>query len=546
MRFQNALVEAALDRGDRVGLLLKNCVDWVCFDIAALRLGLVVVPLYAHDSGANLAYIISDSQARLLLLDGPARWEAITAAGLDLSAVDRVWFKDAGDLPAGAASRPALAALGSVLMARPADLTRPSLKPDDLATIIYTSGTTGPPKGVMLDHASILWNAEAASEFVPPEREDVFLSFLPLAHAFERTMGYYLPMMAGSTVAYARSPVKLREDLNTLRPTVLLSVPRLFEQICAAIRARTEKSPIRRRLVGVTSRIGWQLFEAERGRAVGPGPLGRLAWPALRRLVANPILQAFGGRLRVAVSGGAPLGMEVARFLIGMGLPLVEGYGLTEASPVVTGTTLRDNLPGSVGRPLRGLDAKLTEEGELVIRSPGVMRGYWRAPEKTREAFTPDGWLKTGDLAEIRDGRIFIIGRLVEQMKLSTGEKVNPVSLEDAIRKDPLVDQICVFGAGRMFVSAILVLNAEHWRELAAEWGSDPSSPNQPSVRNRILARLKPLLSQAPKFAQVLAVHLELEPWTVENGLLTPTLKVKRRAVADKYRDVIADIYRHS
>jgi long-chain acyl-CoA synthetase len=340
--------------------------------------------------------------------------------------------------------------------------------------------------------------------------------------------------------------VKLREDLQTLRPTILLSVPRLYEQICAVIRARAERSRIRRHLLSVTSRIGWQRFEAERGRAAGPGLLGRLAWPVLERLVANPILQAFGGRLRVAVSGGAPLATEVARFLIGMGLPLVEGYGLTEAAPVVTGTTLQDTLPGSVGRPLRGLEAKLTEEGELVIRSPGVMRGYWRAPEKTAEALTPDGWLKTGDLAEIRDGRIFIIGRLMEQMKLSTGEKINPVWLEETIKKDPLVDQICMFGAGRMFVSAILVLNAERWRELAAEWGSDPDRPNQAAVRNRILARLKPLLHQAPKYAQVLAVHLELEPWTVDNGLLTPTLKVKRRAIAEKYRDAIADIYRHS
>ena len=345
-KFQTAMERLGLQRGDRVALLLPNGIDWVSFDMAALSLGLVVVPLYSYDSPSNHSFILNHSGARLALIDTRKHWEAIAASDEPVPATEQIWVRED---PSGPLPEP-LKRLADVLPEIGAPLPDIVAKPEDLATLIYTSGTTGRPKGVMLSHAAILWNAEGVTKFIAPSQSDVFLSILPLAHAFERTIGYYVPIMAGATVAYARSVELLREDLATVQPAVFLSVPRLYERIYAAIRDRAARKVLKRLLLAVTVRIGWQHFEWNQGRRPRPGILSRLVRPLLHHLVARPILMAFGGRTRVAVSGGAPLPREVARFLIGLGLPLVEGYGLTEAAPVVTATALEDNLPGSAGR----------------------------------------------------------------------------------------------------------------------------------------------------------------------------------------------------
>ena len=417
------------------------------------------------------------------------------------------------------------------------------LDPHATATLIYTSGTTGLPKGVMLTHFAILWNCEAASKFIPPFRSDVFLSFLPLAHAFERTLGYYLPMMGGATVAYARSVETLREDLLAIRPTVFLAVPRIYERVHEAIRREAQRHPIKGALVRRTAEIGWQLHEAKQRRGPPPGFAWRLLWPLLDRLVARRVLGAFGGRLRVAVSGGASLPADIARFLMGLGLPLVEGYGLTEAAPVVTATTLDDSLPGSVGLPLDGLDIKLGEHNELLVRSPSTMKGYWQDPAATARAIDANGWLRTGDVAEIRDGRVYISGRLGERLALSTGEKVMASTIEAAIKQDPLFEQVCVLGDGRPCLTAAISLNVQAWNSFASKFGLDPQVPNSRDAVNMVLRRIGDLLSDQPAYAQVRGVHLVLEPWTIQQGLLTPTLKVKRRAVEEKYREEIDLLY---
>ena len=472
-RFRAALAQEELEAGDRVAILLPNGIDWVCLDIAAHASGLVVVGLYPQDNAARNAHILGHSKARLVLLDNEARQQSLLPFRSEFPSLERMWIRDAGAGSVTPTSEPIVRKFADVL----ANVSEPPLPhpaaPSDLAALVYTSGTTGKPKGVMLSHFALLWNAQASAAIVQLRQDDVFLSVLPLAHAFERTVGYYLPMMVGCAVAYARSPQDLRDDLIAVRPTVMLGVPLLYERMSAAIRTNVAGSLAKRTLLRIAASLGWRRFEAEQHRT-SQGLAARLLGPILKQYVAAPVLAAFGGRLRVAVSGGAPLDQDVARLLISLGLPLVEGYGLTEAAPVVAANRLDDNLPGSVGRPLQGVEVKLTPEGELLVRSPSRMTGYWKDDGATARTLDPMGWLSTGDAAEIRDGRLFIRARLKEMIVLSIGEKVNPGIVEAELTRDWLFRQAVVVGDRRPFLVAVIVLNAEAWKRFAAEKGLDP------------------------------------------------------------------------
>ena len=392
-----------------------------------------------------------------------------------------------------------------------------------------------------MSHANLLANAQAVLDAVPGYREDVYLSFLPLSHAFERTVGYYVPMMAGSTVAYARSVQHLAEDLAAVRPTVLVSVPRIYERAYARIAADLATRRLARALFDATVTIGWDRFEGRHR-----GPAATLTWPFLRRLVAKRILDHFGGRVRIAVSGGAPLAPSLARVFIGLGLPLLQGYGLTEAAPVVTGNRLDDNLPDSVGLPLPGVELRLGAGDELLVRGPNVMLGYWQRPDATRAAIDAEGWLHTGDTARIEGGRVYIVGRLKEILVLSTAEKVAPADLELAITEDPHFDQAMVVGEGKPYLAALVVLNGESWPGLARAAGVDPRDPGAlaaPAVLSAALARIERQLARFPSYARVRRVWLTLEPWTIENGLITPTLKLKRTELAQRFAAEIARLH---
>ena len=542
-QLQIAIEHAGLKAGERVAILLPNGIDWVSFDMAALGLGLVVVPLYAHDSAANVSFILGHSDLRLLLLDTLDRWRKLSERRKDFPLLSAVWISEPGARLNDLAATPVVRRLKEVLPLPGVASFKQACNPRSLATIIYTSGTTGRPKGTMLSHFALLWNAEGVAKFIPPRDDDIFLSHLPLAHAFERTVGYYLPMIGGAMVAYARSIDELREDLKAIRPTVFLSVPRIYERVYGAIRGKSEGSLLRRRLAGLAQHFGWRRFEAAQGRDTPPGYLARLIWTLLDRLVARPIRAAFGGRLRVAVSGGAPLPEEVIRFLVAMGLPLVEGYGLTEAGPVVTATALNDNLPGSIGRALPGIELAVAENHELLVRSPAAMTGYWKDEAQTSQAIDRNGWLHTGDLAEIENGRLFIHGRLQDIQVLAIGEKVNASLIEDEIRQDRLFEQALVIGEGKPFLAAICVLNRKRWLALASALGVGPDDPNADPVLQEVLLRLRNRLKDQPRYAQVQVAHLVLEPWTLEAGLLTPSLKVRRDRVEELYRGAIEALF---
>jgi long-chain acyl-CoA synthetase len=509
-RWQQALRREGLQAGERVAICLRNSVNWVALDMAALGLGLVVVPLYVDDNPENIAWCLQNSGARLVVMENSRQRAALQAATqIPPAALPRIIclqdgpgsFDLAGWLPANAAA----------FEVRP-------LEPGTLATIVYTSGTSGRPKGVMLSHRNILANVAASSEVVRLHRADSLLSVLPLSHMFERTCGYYLPLSAGIKVAYARGVQQIAEDLAFHRPTVLIAVPRVFERFLARLEKALAHNALKRVLFRLTVHLGWRRFKrqatlAERG-------LYRL----LQRLVAAPILERLGGRLCLAVVGGAKVELRIARTFIGLGLNLIQGYGLTEAAPVVAANREWDNDPATVGAPLKGIETRINEAGELLVRGPSVMLGYWRNQEASTAVMDAEGWLNTGDLAAFSEGKIVIRGRSKDVLILSSGEKAPPQDIEIAILDDPVFEQAMLIGEGKAFFS-LLAVTAE-------------------TDDKMLVRRANAQLKSFPRYIRVRRVIPLSEPWTVENGLLTPTQKVKREAVLARYRSLIEQTYR--
>jgi long-chain acyl-CoA synthetase len=527
-----AQVRAALERervapGERVAIMSRNCREWVCFDQGALGSGLVVVPIFSDDRPDNAAYILNDSEVRVLLVEGADQVAKLGQIADKIPGVKRIVCVK----PVPAAKDARVVAwsgwLGQAADAPPVA----AIDGNALATIVYTSGTTGKPKGVMLSHQNMLQDAAAGLKAYEIFPDDVFLSFLPLSHMLERTVGYYLTMLSGSTVAFARSIAQLGEDLKSVRPTIMVSVPRVFEKLHAQINATlVGVSRNKRWLFETAWQVGWNRFEWRQGR--GPWRLSFLAWPLLESLVAKKLLERFGGRLRLCISGGAALNPHIAQTFIGLGLPICQGYGLTEASPVVSVNLLARNDPSSIGIALPGVEVMLGENSALLVKGPIVMQGYWKNPAATEKVLLPGGWLDTGDQASIRDGVIHITGRLKDIIVLGNGEKVPPVDMELAIQLDSLFDQAMVIGEGKPFLAALVVLNASQ----AARAGA----MDEKALSARIAAQLKDF----PGYAQIRKVAVIDEPWTVDNGMLTPTLKLKRAQILERQKTQVEEIYK--
>ena len=545
-RWQAALAKEGLAPGDRVAVMLKNSVEWVIFDQAALGLGLVTVPLYLDDRPDNAAYILDHADAKLLLVEGKFQHKKLAEIAGSAHSLQRIVSLVAPEN--GLADWSARFAVAADWLADAAGTPVPErhLSADLLASLVYTSGTTGRPKGVMLTHENLLWNAYYASQCADFGPHEVFLSFLPLSHTLERTGGYYLPMLLGAEVAYARSIAQLAQDLQVIRPTILVSVPRIYERVYTRILDSLEKKGMAARLLfRLAVRVGWRRFERSQGRAWWTPE--QLLWPLLQKLVAGTVTEKLGGRLTMAISGGAALTPEIARVFVGLGVPIYQGYGLTEASPVVCTNRPQSNLPSSIGQPLPGVEVKIGDDDELLTRSRCLMRGYWKNEEATRAMIDADGWLHTGDQARVdADGHYTIIGRIKDIIVLSNGEKVSPADMESAILLDPLFEQVMIVGEGRPYLAALVVLNEEHWRAFAAGLHVDPlnsAAPRDPRVVKALTKHVAHQLKHFPGYAQIRRLHPELKPWTVDEGLLTPTLKVKRNQVLDRYRAVVEALY---
>lgn len=550
MEWRRAYAAMNLERGTRIGILMPNSIDHACADQAALANGLVPVPLHAIDTPGASAFILSDSRAKVLVTNKLTRWKQIKAAGGDLQDLTAVIItEDEVDDETGM-----VRGLSEWLAAGTHVVELPEgPKEDDLAGIVYTSGTTGRPKGVMLTHGNIVSNVKATLECVFPQVGDIFLSFLPLSHTFERTAGYYLALATGCTIAYNRSVLLLADDLKTIRPTVIISVPRVYERIFARVHDKLKKSrPAARYLFDWAVEIGWRDFCRRNHLPVehtGRAWLDGLMRPLVRK-VSSTLLDQFGGRLRIAISGGAALSSKVARTFCGLGLPIIQGYGMTEASPIIAGNNRTLNQPNTVGKPFNNVEVRLGEGDEIQIKGPSITRGYWNRPDATADAFTEDGWFRTGDVGGFNElGLLSIKGRIKEIIVTSTGEKVPPADLEAAIETDPLFSQCYVIGENRPYLSLITVVNPDEWASFAKSCGVDPVDPadpaslDNPSVKTAALKRAKTAAGEFPHYALPRAVVLTQEPWTIENGLITPTLKLKRGPLSKKFANVIAQLY---
>ncbi len=555
IEWRKAFASLGLQRGARVSILLNNSVDHVLADQATLANAMIPVPLHAIDTPGSQAFILADSGAECLVTNKLERWQAIEAAGENLSAVKTVILTDEIS-PAHQSGRgPRIYGIDDFLgLGQQAVLLPEGPTPDDLAAIVYTSGTTGRPKGVMLTHGNIVSNVIATLEHIAPAPQPgyVFLSFLPLSHTFERTAGYYLPLGMGCTIVFNRSIMLLNEDFKIAHPDVLISVPRIYERIYARIIDRLSKqSAFVRFLFNTCVDVGWRRFCRANRLPVPASSLSWLdpfVWPFLKKMVATKVAMQFGGRLKVAIAGGAALNHKVARLFCGLGIPPIQGYGMTEASPIIAGNSLTLNQPETVGRPFPNVEVRLAPEThEIQVRAPSVMKGYWNRPDDTAKVLSPDGWLSTGDVGEFNElGLLRIRGRIKEIIVTSTGEKVPPVDLELALETDPLFAQTYVVGEARPFISFVAVLNVEKWKELAAKLGVAPNDQlalQSNAVRSAVLKRARAAAAEFPHYALPRNVVLTLEPWTIENGLLTPTLKLKRKPLSEKFAAQIEEMY---
>ncbi len=550
-RWRAALAGERFAAGARVATLMANSVAYVCVDQAALSLGLAIVPLHLTDNPGNLAYILADSGASALVIDNPDYWARLAPELRELADLERIVVLSGGE-PDGAgatAADPRAAAASHWLdAANPRQAAQAIVAPETLAAIVYTSGTTGRPKGVMLSHGNVVSNVLAVLQCVAAAPDDLYLSFLPLSHTFERTAGYYAPVATGGAVAFGRSVAFLSEDLRRVRPTILISVPRIYERAYLAVQERlaTQGAPAQM-LSRWAERVGWRRFEAAQGRPPRRASLpDRFAWLMLDRLVAAKVRAAFGGRLRIAVTGGAPMPPAVSRFFLAMGVDVLQGYGMTESSPVVSVNRIERNDPESVGETIPGVAVRIGDNDELMVKGPNVMLGYWRRPEDTARALEPDGWLHNGDQARLADGRVYIKGRIKDIIVTSTGEKVSPADLEQAIGADPLFEQTMVIGEQRPFIAAIAVLNRSRLEAEAKALGlagAPEDALASERIRTLALARIGSAVAHFPAYATPRKVWLTLEPWTIAAGLMTPTLKLKRQAIESALAAQIAGLY---
>jgi long-chain acyl-CoA synthetase len=542
-RWQAALETCNLQTGKHVAIMLDNRREWMLFEQAALGLGLVVVPLYTHDRAENAAYILNHADVRALLIQGDEQWNELVSEAGHLSHITTIISLD----PIRSMADSRLISLAHWLPQGEHELQAIDGHPEGLATIVYTSGTTGKPKGVMLSHQNILTNIEAGWQAVNIKADDLFLSFLPLSHMFERVVGYYLPMMVGASVAYSRGIKHLSDDLKELQPTMFASVPLIYERIYQQVHQQLNQKPkIIKWLFQHAVRTGWYRFQYQQHQVVWHPKL--LLWPLFDQFIGKQFRQHLGGRIRVSLSGGAALSSQVSKLFLSLGIPLVQGYGLTETSPLVCINRLDSNDPASVGVALSGIEVRQSEQNELLVYGPNIMLGYWKNPQATSEIIDADGWLHTGDVVDIRDQRLFITGRIKEIIVLSTGEKLSPMDMESAAMLDSCFNQVMVYGEAKPYPIALIVLNQHQWQLTASQHGLVESSwLNQslqdPTVEQVLLEKLSHQLDQFPGYARIRRVIATFDPWTVENTMLTSTLKIRRHVIAKSLQDEIDRVY---
>ncbi|MFO8232938.1 MAG: long-chain fatty acid--CoA ligase [Longimonas sp.] len=561
--------------GDRVAILSENRPEWVIADLATQILGAVNVSIYNTLPASKVGYILRDSGAKWAVVSVPVQRKKLEAVTDDCPALEGivVMSEPPDNPPETMVQWDDALDQGATYWEQHADALRTlgtNVSPNDTSALIYTSGTTGDPKGVVLSHHNFCANAKGALQHIPFYETDHHLSFLPLCHAFERTAGYIAVMAAGATISYAESIEALTQNLLEVQPTVLISVPRVFEKVYSRVREKAEGgSAIQQRVFDWAVRTGQRYAAAEQDG--GAGLLLRAQQKLAHKLVFSALHEKLGGNLRFAVSGGAALPKEIGTFFQAAGIVIAEGYGLTETAPVIAANPLEAPRYGTVGHllpnvtvaikdlqtdepigTLSGTDypsACTTDEGEIVVKGPNVMQRYWQRPEETRGAFDADGWYHTGDVGRFVEGYLQVTDRIKHMIVSQGGKNIYPGPIEEHFKTQGPFDQMVVLGDDRPFLTALIVPDFEavrmHGRDMDER---DHPGDNEALIEERWVERLfsntiNAYNRQASAYEKIRAFQLVAEPFTVENGMLTPTLKTKRRIIESAYADEIEAMY---
>jgi long-chain acyl-CoA synthetase len=544
-----ALAEAFLGwgakKGDRIAIIGENRWEWAVTDFATLAMGAANVPIYPTLTGDQIAVLLRDAGCRIAVVSTRQQFEKLHAVrGQTL--LERIVIMDSASVPEGAIAFSDLIA-GADAKGSERDAIFDALvrgtEPRDLATLIYTSGTTGEPKGVMLTHGNIAANQNFAAVDFGFNATDSCISFLPLSHITARALDYVM-YNYGAQVAYCSQFDKLPQAMKEVCPTVIVGVPRVYEKIRQAVEQKSAASPVKKRI------LAWAVKQGAGHRDTvydGKRPSAFL-WGIADKLVYSKVAEAFGGRVKVFVSGGAPLGIDTAQWFASVGIALWEGYGLTETSPVIALNTPITHRMGTVGVPLPNVEVKLAEDGELLTRGPAVFVGYWQKPAETAECFDAEGWFKTGDIAHLdADGFLSITDRKKELLKTSGGKLVAPQPIENKLKNNVLVGQAALVGDKHKFISAIISPNFVALEAWATHSGIEFKSRAELVADSRIVARYGEIVREVngglANFETLKRFRVVAEEWTQESGELTPSMKLKRRAITARYSAVIEALY---
>ena len=544
-----ALAEAFLSwgaqKGDRIALISENRWEWAVTDFATLAIGAVDVPIYPTLTGEQVAALVADAGCRIAVVSTRQQFDKLNAVR-GQTQLERILIMDSAALPEGAIAFSAVMA-GADDRGSEHDpvfdaLVR-AVEPKDLATLIYTSGTTGEPKGVALTHANMAANQNYAPvdfNFTPA---DALISFLPLSHVTARALDYIMYTF-GVQVAYCSQFDKLPQAMREIRPTVFVGVPRVFEKIRQEVERRAALSPVKKRLlvwaVGVGASHRDTVYDGRRPSS--------LMWKLADKLVYSKVREAFGGRVRIFVPGGAPLGLDTAKWFASVGIALWEGYGLTETSPVIALNTPLIHRMGAAGMPLSNLELKLAADGELLVRGPSVFAGYWHKAAANAECFDEEGYFRTGDIGHLdADGFLFITDRKKELLKTSGGKMVAPQPIDSKLKTSLLVAQVALVGDRHKFISALLSPNFAALEDWARHHGIEAKSRAELVADSRVLALYDEIVHEVngslANFETVKRFRVVAEEWSIETGELTPSMKLKRRVITAQYAGVIAELY---
>ncbi len=543
----SALIDLGVQPGDRVALLSENRPEWAWADLAILMTGAVNVPIYPTLTPKQIAFILNDCQAKAAFASTPAQFQKLKEAAAEVPSLELIIHFD-GALD-GARSLDELLALGQDrLSAHEGEIAKrqDAIRPDTLSSIIYTSGTTGNPKGVMLSHRNFATNATTVADLVDIQTEDSCLSFLPLSHVLER-VAYYVFLFRGAHINYAESIDTVAQNLTEVTPTFLVSVPRLFEKIRArVIDTMAQTGGVKKALFDWGLRVGGE-YHALKAQGQEPGPMLGLEYKLADRLVFSKVRARTGGRLKYCISGGAPLSKEVGLFFKIIGITILEGYGLTETSPVISCNQPTANKIGTVGLPIPHVEVKIAEDGEILARGPNIMLGYFNNPEATQATIDADGWIHTGDIGTLdADGFLAITDRKKEILVLSNGKNVAPAPIENALITSSFIAQAVLVGDNRNFVTALICPNFEalgRWTKEQGVHGNPTDWIADPKVKELIRSEIDRLTTDYARFEQIKEFVLLREELSQDKDELTPTLKYKRRVILANYAKEIEAMY---